>query len=260
MMKNWQRKRTGWSDVQNAKFIALIDGRGNFIVVVGLDIDDRSRFICGTEVALSVYLTRMNGSNYKYPLQKWKGTKYTIYQQGVYQGFSQKFIRSISSFGSKGKAVSNGLEVAVATMYFRQNFMETKDVTPTLRESLTASGIWAFFYNHARAFIAANRSKNELLLFDRIYSTELPRDCFVNVYAVGAIACGINPHRDHVSFCTVVLCLLGNNEGNLNLCLETGETVSIPMVSNDFIVFARIEHSVDVSKREHKRITINAFF
>ena len=258
-MKNWQRRRTGWSDIQNAKFIALIDGRGNFIIVAGLDLDNRCRFICGTVIALSVYLTRMNGSNYKYPLQKWSGTKYSIYKQGVCEGFSEKFIGSISSFASKGKPVSNGLEVAVATMYFRQNFAEMADVTVTLRKSLTASGIWAFFYNHARAFIAANRA-NELLLFERIYSTKLPRDCFVNVYAVGAIACGINPHRDHVSFCTVVLCLLGNNEGNLKLCLETGVTVSIPMVSNDFIVFARIEHSVDVSKREHKRITINAFF
>ena len=259
-MKNWERRRTGWSDIQNAKFIALIDGRGKFIVVLGLDIDDRCRFICGTEVALSVYLTRMNGSNYKYPLQKWKGTKYTIYQQGVHQGFSQKFIRSISSFASKGKVVSNGLEVAVATMYFRQNFAETKDVTPVLSESLTASGIWAFFYDHARAFVSDNRGKVELTVFDEIYSKKLPRDCFVNVYAVGAIACGINPHRDHVSFCTVVLCLLGNNEGNLKLRLETNETVSIPMVSNDFIVFARIEHSVEISTREHKRITINAFF
>ena len=259
-MKNWQRRRTGWSDIQNAKFIALIDGRGNFIIVAGFDHDNRCRFICGTEIALSLYLTRMNGSNYKYPLQKWSGTKYAIYKQGVCEGFSGIFIRSISSFASKGKPVSNGLEVAVATMYLRQNFTETKDVTVSLRKSLTASGIWEFFHNHARAFIATNRSKNELLLFDRIYSTELPRDCFVNVYAVGAIACGINPHRDHVSFCTVVLCLLGNNEGNLQLRLETNEIVSIPMVSNDFIVFARIEHSVEVSTREHKRITINAFF
>lgn len=251
---NWKRRRCGWTDGQNAKFMSLVNGKGDFVVFV---ISPR-RFIGCKEDELALYLTRFRGGSYEYPLQEWIAPSYVLYNQGVSQPYPSRFTRSIEMFVSKEKPVSNGLEVSVATVYLREHFAPSTKVLKRLRQLLDASGIWDLFYRTAHTFISTNRP-NEVALFERIYPTMLPRDCFVNVYDVG-ISCGINPHRDHVSFCTVVLCLVGSNEGNLKLLLDTGEEVTISMKTNDIVVFARIQHSVGITMRTHKRITINAFY
>jgi hypothetical protein len=66
---------------------------------------------------------------------------------------------------------------------------------------------------------------------------------------------GIIEHRDLVSFCTVVFCLRGN-EGVLTLTLKNNEPYNVCLKSNDFIVFGRIDHCVQVVQMTESRIII----
>lgn len=250
---NWNRKRSGWTDIQNAKIISLINGDGVIIKIVNNPL----RFICCTKAELNLYLNRFRNKSYEYPLQMWDGTSYVLYELGVSGPYPQQFIHFIEEFVMRGKPVSNGLEVSVVTVYLTKHFASSK-ITKSLESVLLASGIWDLLYDTALNFITTNRP-NEIYLFKKIYSSKMPRDCFVNLYDVD-VNCGINTHRDHVSFCTVVFCVVGNKEGNLILTLDTGEKKVISMKSNDIVVFARIQHSVEISTRSEKRITINAFF
>ena len=143
------------------------------------------------------------------------------------------------------------------TVYLRTHF-KPANITKRLLNAVECSGIWSLLYTVAKSFVETNRP-SELELFTEMYSTELPRDCFINLYDVN-FESGISPHRDHVSFCTVVVCLEGNEDDSLVLTQETSEPLSVCLSSNDMIVFARITHYVKVVTRFDRRITLNAFF
>lgn len=143
------------------------------------------------------------------------------------------------------------------TLLLRSHFKD--EILPNqLRTALENSGIWDFLLSTARSYVELNRNK-ELTLFNELYLSGLPRDCFINYYDVG-VSSGLSAHRDHVSFCTIVLCLCGNGEGNLVLTQETTLPITINLSSNDVITFARIEHYVDIVCRSAQRVTLNAFF
>jgi hypothetical protein len=76
------------------------------------------------------------------------------------------------------------------------------------------------------------------LLFN-IYKDKLPRDCLVNSYAPN-VASGIESHRRHVSFCTAIICLLGNSEGDIILTLDNGQHKTVSLSTDDVLVFARM--------------------
>ena len=168
------------------------------------------------------------------------------------------FMIEVQKFINKGKLAAEGsLEVGVVTMYLRIHF-KFSNVPKRLKDAVQASGIWGILHRTARSFVEANRPV-ELDLFDNLYDSGLPRDCFINFYGIDVIS-GISPHRDHVSFCTIVLCLYGTGEGNLVLTKENGEPLTVNLTSNELVVFARIHHSVNIVARLDKRITLNAFF
>ena len=125
------------------------------------------------------------------------------------------------------------------------------DVPKGLRLTLVTSKIWELLYSAASSFISKNRP-TELQLFKKMFPLERPCDCFLNLYDVG-LTSGIAKHSDHVSFCTVVLCLKGNGEGNLTLTQEDGkQPVTISLQVCELIVFARIEHRVEITIRSQK--------
>ena len=145
----------------------------------------------------------------------------------------------------------------MVTAYLRSHFRSAK-ISRRLSNALVNSGISELVYTKALSFVEDNRN-SDVELFKSMYSSKLPRDCFINLYDAD-LKSGIAAHRDHVSFCTVVVCLEGNSEGNLVITQETGELVTVSLFSNEMLVFARIDHYVNVVVRSEKRITLNAFF
>jgi hypothetical protein len=253
-MLNWQRKTT-WTDVQNAKCIKLIDGRGN---VYDKDLTPQ-RYICCDEGQFNKRLKLMSSLHYKYPLQRWIGDSYVLFEKSIVEIPKKKtFMTQICKLLHKGKESKEGLlEVKVVTVYLRSHFIAAGLDKP-LTNAIEGSGIWPLMYDTAKAFVETNRP-NELELFKEMYSTKLPRDCFINLYDVN-LESGIDIHCDHVSFCTIVLCLEGNKDDSLVLIQETNEPLSVTLSTNDMIVFARIKHYVKVVTRSDRRITLNAFF
>ena len=254
MVLNW-RKRAKWSDVQNAKCIKLIDGRGN------LYNNDSApeRYVCCDGDQLKKRLKLMYSVHYKYPLQRWIGDSYNLFERSIVDIPKKKsLMKNVQLLLGKGKPSATGqLEVKVVTVYLRTHFKPAEIPKPLLN-AIEDSGIWELMYTVAKAFVKTNRP-NELELFKEMYSTKLPRDCFINLYDVNSES-GINPHRDHVSFCTIVVCLEGNKDDSLVLTQETSKPLSVCLSSNDMIVFARITHYVKLVTRSDRRITLNAFF
>jgi hypothetical protein len=67
-----------------------------------------------------------------------------------------------------------------------------------------SSGLFKIMFEAASKFVIENRSPKEIFLFDEMNSSrELPRDCFINLYAA-RITSGLKPHRDQSSFCSVI--------------------------------------------------------
>ena len=95
----------------------------------------------------------------------------------------------------------------------------------------------------------------------------MPRDCFVNMYEKNRVS-ALALHRDHVSFCTVVLCLLIDDAahtenlvgGNLVIVDEIGVEQIMQLNSHEILVFARIDHYVQKETRKSNLITINSIF
>ena len=201
---------------------------------------------------------QMGFGQYQFPLQRWIGA-YEIYRiDAVEIPEKDAFMIEVQKLINEGKLAAEGsLEVGVVTMYLRNHFKPT-NVPKRLKDATQECGIWGILHRTARSFVEANRPA-ELDLFDDMYESGLPRACFINFYGVDVIS-GVLPHRDHVSFCTIVLCLYGTGEGNLVLTKETGEPLPVSLTSNELVVFARIHHSVNIVARSDKRITLNAFF
>lgn len=256
MIFNWQRKCI-WSDSKNARFIQLIDGRGNLY----LEDLDRSRLHVGCKIdELVDRLNLFKTFAFKYPLQKWRGVSYKLFEYYSMVEIPEKesLMLEVHTMLKKTAASAKGeLEVKVVTAYLRKHFEPAK-ITKRLCNAIRTSQIYERLYAAAHSFVKTNRS-HELKLFEKMYLSKHPRDCFINLYDLD-LESGIATHRDHVSFCTVVVCLQGNSEGNLVITQETGELLTVSLSSNEMIVFARVEHSVDIVTRSEKRITLNAFF
>ena len=248
------------TDIQNAKFLSIVDGKGEFLVSAP---KNPSKFVDCTNDKLSAKKVSLRIANFTYPLQSWEGT-YTLYEKKkvVLDNHEQMVIKIIKDF-SKVTRYKDVIEKSIKTIYYRSNFI---DSTLPKGSMIIDSSVWSLIFNSARMFICNNRSK-EIKLFDKIYKDYMPRDCFVNLYERNVIS-AIAPHSDHVSFCTVVLCLLNEIAsdadnlvgGNLVLLDENGQEQVMPLSSHDIIVFARINHYVQSEARKTNRITINAFF
>ena len=111
----------------------------------------------------------------------------------------------------------------------------------------------------ASNYVLTNRKSKEFNLFNSMYRDRMPTTCFLDVYIAGNDI-QIGKYRDHVSFCTVVMCLEGDGEGGLTLTTETNEPHEAILKAKDIIVFARIDHEVFLTSRASNRVTLNAFF
>ena len=230
VVHNW-RKLSKWSDVQNAKCIKLVDGRGN------LYKNDLSpeRYICCSRDQLQKRLKIIYSVKYKYPLQRWIGKSYNLFEQRTVNLQKKKSLMTeVLKLLDQGKASEEGqLEVKVVTVYLRIHF-QSAVLDKKLTNAIKGSGIWQLMYDTAKAFIETNRP-NELKLFEKMYPKKLPRDCFINLYDVNSKS-GINPHADHVSFLSVVLCLEGNKDDSLVLIQETNEPLSVTLSTNVLLI------------------------
>jgi hypothetical protein len=107
---------------------------------------------------------------------------------------------------------------------------------------LQSSGLFKIMFEAASKFVIENRPHMEIFLFDEMNSSrELPRDCFINLYTA-RITCGLKPHRDQSSFCSIVFCLSGNSDGKLVLTTECRGEKVVDLQTIDMIVFGRITH------------------
>jgi hypothetical protein len=252
-MFNWERTRE-WSDFQNAKFISVVNGKGEFYIN---DIAEARRFTDCKIDMLHKRIKRMTSGTYTYPLQKWSGS-YKLFERSKIEIPRRKtLMKNIGIFLTKDAHTEDGsVERKMVIKHLRMHSKNT--MSTNISRSVNNSDIWTTLHGAAQSFVAKNRPI-ELELFNLLYSSKLPRDCFINLYDIGTKS-GLLAHRDHVSFCTVVLCLSGNGDGNLVLIDETTLPITISLHSDEMIVFARIEHSVKIKIRFEERITINAFF
>lgn len=253
---NWDKKRT-WSDRDNAIFFASVFGDGTFVHA------DRIKQLPRHSQTIKEFTKRIyhiKSVAYMHPLQKWRGD-YVIFHQSsnvvgqndIYQ--LQKIVTKW--FVSKKPADKLGLSKNVITQYL--TVVNTVQKVPVqLSIYLEKLKLFGLVHDAARNFIATNR-QHELKLFDKFYPTAVPPDCFVSVYETGCVS-GISRHCDHVSFCTVVLCLKGTAGKDLTLTQENNEDFVVPLSAGDLIVFARIGHFVEFRARTERRITLNAFF
>jgi hypothetical protein len=260
MFYNWEKPH-GLNDLQNAKFISLIDADGK---LPNLDegkpnIRDTARYIGCSPFQLRSLLKRMKSANYQFPLQRWEKS-YVLFQphksafEGTFEELNQSIVKALSRMRTH---VPDSLSVNVKSKYYIANHIQNKE--DGILDILMRTNIFETIHRVARQFVIDNRSLSELNLFDRLFANKLPRDCFFNYYPADSMA-GVNVHRDQTSFCTVVLCLFGTPEGNLVLTRETNETETVHLQTNDIIVSARIDHFVEEAIRTECRITLNAFF
>lgn len=192
MLLNW-KKCSRWTDVQNAKCMKLVDGSGNLY-----DNETAShRYICCDELELRKRLKLIYSVSYKYPLQRWVGSSYQLFEKSIVDiPYKEYLMVEVGKLLKKGAASQSGqLEVQVVTVYLRTHF-KPANITKRLLNAVECSGIWSLLYTVAKSFVETNRP-SELELFTEMYSTELPRDCFINLYDVN-FESGISPHRDHV--------------------------------------------------------------
>lgn len=254
--KNWKTNSV-WSDFQTAKFYSLIDGQHKLC-----DTNDyeAARIIGCPRKQLVAKLTRFTDNKYTYALQRWKDP-YQLYEvtRNVPLQDVDILLETVHRvFATYVPGEDATLELQMKYKYVMENH-KIVSLQRNLMRKLSTSGLLEIMYNSARAFVAQNRPAKELEYFDIVYTSHLPRDCFVNVYSASHDS-GITRHRDLVSFCTVVFCLLDNGEGKLVLTNESNVEEPIHLNSNDMITFARISHSVQSVKRSQDRITVNGFF
>jgi hypothetical protein len=256
LTRNWNTN-SAWSDYQTAKFYSLIDGNHK---LCGMTIYSAARIIGCPKSELEIKLRRLQSQSYVYALQRWRNPYqlYEVTRNVALVELEMLLVTVDTAFANYVPGADNTLEQQIKYKYVRINH-ETVYLHRTLMTQLQTSSLLEIMYNSARLFVARYRSLNELVYFDKMFESRLPRDCFVNVYSASQES-GISRHRDLVSFCTVVFCLLENEEGKLVLTKEDNVEEVIHLHTNDMITFARISHSVELVRREQDRITVNAFF
>lgn len=164
-MLNWKRK-SSWTDRQNARFIYLIDGDGNFHN--GETISQVRSTFQVKENLVKERVRQMGFSQYQFPLQRWIGA-YEIYRiDAVEIPEKDAFMIEVQKLINEGKLAAEGsLEVGVVTMYLRNHFKPT-NVPKRLKDAAQECGIWGILHRTARSFVEANRPA-ELDLFDDLY-------------------------------------------------------------------------------------------
>lgn len=248
---NWNGTH-GWSDLMYARFLNVVIEDGDLTC----ELNDAAKYIGCTQSSLLQRLCRLKTLRYEYTLQKWSKTaKYMQYE--VIESATQEGLEILTEMIKIPGAVNEGDGVTVEVK-FLFTVVNHKSLRSKIAVRIMKQGILKLMYDTARKFVVENRPFNEIALFDNMFSNEIPRNCFVNLYPIG-ITSGLKSHRDQSSFCSVVLCLL-EGEGSLILTTETGEKTSVFLKSNDMIVFGRISHYVEEVSRTKNRITINAFF
>ena len=242
----------GWTDMKYAKFLNVVINNGDLIC----SMSDAIKYIGCRENELKERLCRLKTLGYQYTLQKWdKNAEYVQYE--VIESATQEDLEGLTEMIKIPGAVNEGDGVTVEVK-FLFTVVNHKSLRSKIAVRIVKQGLLKLMYDTARKFVVENRPFNEIALFDKMFSNEIPRNCFVNLYPIG-ITSGLKSHRDQSSFCSVVLCLL-EGEGDLILTTETGEKKSVFLKSNDMIVFGRISHYVEEVSRTKNRITINAFF
>ena len=186
MFLNWHRNRTGFTDVQNAKLISLINGKGLYVV----DHNDPSIFIGCTRLRLISCLYKFKNLSYDYPLQRWIGNSYVLFRKCKVELDTEKLIIAALKYLSTEKPITNTLEISVTTVYLRNHYVKfippskgAKSAFTALQKQFTQCGIWQLLFDTARDYIETN-------LFNQMYGSELSRDCFINFYKNGE-ECGI---------------------------------------------------------------------
>lgn len=251
---NWERWQD-WTDLQNAKLLAVTDGKGN---LGDSDIRTLIRFIRCSKSELYERLERLKGTHYQFPLQRWTGSyvQFKLHKSAIEDNLDDLIQDVIESVRKVTVDDSDVIGVDIKYKYYISNHVAIKN--DGILKALMRRNVMQTIYSAARSFVADNRDKNELKLFYKLFPNELPRDCFINLYPIGQSA-GLNNHRDQSSFCSLVYCLLGDGS-NLILIKETGDMEEINLKTNDMIVFSRIDHFVPSVYRKQNRITVNAFF
>jgi hypothetical protein len=250
----WSRTR-GLTDVQMAKFMSFVDGRGN-IRSVDLTLSAVSRIIGCSTARLKELMRRLKNPNYSYQLQLWSNESYRLFYTAPFEGSTVTALMEISHIFCRLRARNENPSVSVKSKYVISN---GRKLHHGLLKALLTSGIMNAIYETAKSFVENNRPDIEFHMFSSMFQNRLPSDCFVNSYPAG-ITSGVNKHRDHVSFCTVVLCLEGQCDGGLVLTTEMGQPHNAMLQSNEMIVFGRIDHLVNIALRTQERITLNCFF
>ena len=236
------------TDSQIAKLLSIVDGKGNFLCCVPLN---PGKFVS----ELLAKLSKFGTSEFTYPLQSWKGS-YVIYEKkSVEVSNIEELLRCALRIFVGIRRYRDAIGKSIKTIYLCGDFTDTCGCVMSVDDA-----VWRLLFVSAREFVKKNRA-SEITLFNKIYIGEKPRDCFINLYESGSTS-SLSRHRDHVSFCTIVLCLLNDASegGNLVLFDERGKEQVIPLRSEEMIVFARIEHYVQSSTRKSNRVTMNAFF
>lgn len=124
-------------------------------------------------------------------------------------------------------------------------------------KALVDHSIFQFFHLTARDYIKQNRPVTDLNLFDKLYTDNIPYYCSMVMY--NGDSAGIDVHKDHAPFCSLILCFQGN-DAILQLTSECNENVDFVLKDNDCITFARINHSVPPYKSLEKRVVCIATF
>ena len=250
----WLRRR-GFTDVQMARFISYVDGKGDF-TSNDLTLAAVSRSIGCTTAQLAKQMRRLKNPHYSYQLQLWTIASYRLFYTVPFVGSTVAVLTEISRIFCRLRARSDMPSFSVKSKYVINN---GRKLNHALLKVLLKSGIMDAIYETARSFVERNRPYHEFNMFSSMFQNHLPSDCFINSYPAGMTS-GVHKHRDHVSFCTVVFCLEGQCDGGLVLTTEMGQPHNSMLQSNEMIVFGRIDHLVNITVRAQERITLNCFF
>ena len=192
---NWERGQE-WTDLQNAKLLAVTDGKGN---LGDSDIRTLIRFIRCSKSELCERLERLEGTHYQFPLQRWRGSyvQFKLHKSAIEDNLGDLIQDVIESLRKVKIDDSDVIGVDIKYKYYISNHVAIKN--NGILEALMRRNIMQTIYSTARSFVADNRDKNELKLFYKLFQNELPRDCFTNLYPIGQSA-SLNNHRTFFLF------------------------------------------------------------
>jgi hypothetical protein len=191
MFYNWEKPH-GLNDLQDAKFISLIDADGKLPNLDDgkLNVRDTARYIGCSPFQLRSLLKRMKSASYQFPLQRLEKS-YVLFQphKSAFEGTFEELNQSIVNVLSRMKThVFDSLSVNSfdsLSKYYIANHIHNKE--DSILDILMRTNIFETIHRVARQFVIGNRSLSELNLSDRLFANKLPRDCFFNYYPANSI-------------------------------------------------------------------------